>query len=153
MKRIILSIAVLAAFCVSAGAQSYDYLTFRAADGTERSMSIDGLRITFADGRMSATNATESFDTPLSALSLMFFAETPTAIKGVNLGASQPDYRDGLLSVNAPQGGKISLYTADGRLVSLHVKQADGTEQIPLNLLRGVYIVNVNGETTKLNVR
>lgn len=153
MKRIILSIAVLAAFCVSAGAQSYDYLTFRAADGTERSMSIDGLRITFVDGRMSATNATESFDTPLSALSLMFFAEAPTAIKGVNLGASQPDYRAGLLSVNAPQGGKISLYTADGRLVSRHVKQADGMEQIPLNLLRGVYIVNVNGETTKLMVR
>lgn len=153
MKRIILSIAVLAAFCVSAGAQSLDYLTFRAADGTERSMSIDGLRITFADGQMLATNSVESFDTPLSALSLMFFAEAPTAIKGVNIGASQPDYRNGFLSVSAPQGGTISLYTADGRLVSQHVKQADGTEQIPLNLLRGVYILNVNGETTKLMVR
>lgn len=152
MKRVLFSIAVLLAG-LSAQAQSYDYLTFRAADGTERSMSIDGLRITFADGQMQAVNNSESFSTSLAGLSQMFFTETPTAIKGMAVEAAHFSFDGGLLRVNAPQGRKICIYGADGRLVSQHVKQADGMEQIPLSLLRGVYIVNVNGVTTKLTVR
>lgn len=152
MKRVLFSIAVLLAG-LSAQAQSYDYLTFRAADGTERSMSIDGLRITFADGQMQAVNNSESFSTSLAGLSQMFFTETPTAIKGMAVEAAHFSFDGGLLRVNAPQGRKICIYGVDGRLVSQHVKQADGMEQIPLSLLRGVYIVNVNGVTTKLTVR
>ena len=152
MKRVLFSIAVLLA-CLSAQAQSFDYLTFRAADGTERSMSIDGLRITFADGQLQAVNNSESFSTSLAGLSQMFFTETPTAIKGVAAEAVHLSFDGGLLRVNAPQGRKVCIYGADGRLVSQHVKQADGAEQIPLTLLRGVYIVNVNGVTTKLTVR
>lgn len=152
MKRVLFSIAVLL-LGLSAQAQSFDYLTFRAADGTERSMSIDGLRITFVDGQMVAANLSESFSTSLAELSQMFFAEAPTAIKGVVAEAAHLSFDGGLLSVNAPQGGKICIYSADGRLVSQHVKQANGAEQIPLTLLCGVYIVNVNGVTTKLTVR
>lgn len=153
MKRFFTLMAVLSAICIQAGAQNLDYITFRSVDGTERSVGIDGLRITFADGQLSATNNVESFSTPLSALSSMFFAEAPTAIRAVAATDAHLSYSNGLLSVNAPQGEIVSIYGADGRLVSRHVKQADGEERIPLSVLRGVYVIKMNGETTKLMVR
>lgn len=153
MKRLFILMAVLSAVCVQAGAQSLDYITFRSADGTERSVSIDGLRITFADGQLSATNNEESFSTPLSALSTMFFAEAPTAIRAVATADAHLSYSNGQLSVSAPQGEIVSVYGADGRLVLQHVKHADGEERIPLSVLRGVYVIKMNGETTKLMVR
>ena len=43
-------------------------------------MSIDKLKITFANDNLVATNGTETFTAPVADMSKMFFSTTPTAV-------------------------------------------------------------------------
>ncbi len=125
-------------------AQSYDYLTLRTADGTEKSLSVDGLRITFSDGKLLARNGKEEAQVALADMACMFFATTPTAIE--SLAAADADglrvqIRGGRLVTNAPAGSEIQVYTLDGRRAPQQ------------GLGNGAYLVRVNGRTFKVLAR
>ena len=108
MKTFILSL--LFAGCAAVGAaQNADYLTFRTADGTEQSLAIDGLKITFAEGKLVARNAVETITYDLATLSSMFFSAQPTALEALVAGPQSAQVRGGLLYVNAPAGTQVQL--------------------------------------------
>lgn len=153
MKRLFLTLALTAGICAGLGAQSFDYLTVRTADGGERSLPVDGLRLTFENGRLVARTAATTDSYPLADLSVMFFASQPTAIASLQAVQPAPVFRDGRLTVSAPAGTGVSLYAADGRLVARFVKAADGSESFAPTLTRGIYVVNVNGRTSKFLAR
>lgn len=128
-------------FSLCSFAQSYDYLTLRTADGTEKSLGIDGLRITFADGKLLASNGKEETQVALADMACMFFATTPTAIE--SLTAADADglrvqISGGRLLTNAPAGSDIRVYTLDGRLAPTR------------GLSSGAYLVRINGRTFKV---
>lgn len=103
-------------------------------------MSIDRLKITFANDNLVATNGTETFTAPVADMSKMFFSTTPTAVNTVVTDANglHASVVNGRLKVNAPAGSRVSVYSIDGRQV--------GTA----HLTKGTYLVRVNNQTLKV---
>ena len=131
MKRIF-SILILMAVVSAASAQTYKYLTLKKYDGTEQSFSLQQLKLTFQGSQMTVSNADEQGTFNLSALNLMRFDASPTAIQQVELSGG---YRS---------EGPNAVYTIDGR----RLQGAD-----PNKLPRGLYIVRQNGQSRKVYVR
>lgn len=124
---------------LGASAQSYDYFTFKTADGTETSVGAENLKITFQDNKLVATNGTESFTAAVDDMNVMFFALTPTSIS--KAAADSPvsaTIVDGKLHLNAPAGTKATVYGIDGRQY--------GTS----GLQKGTYLVRIGNKTLKV---
>lgn len=141
MKKPYLALSLFIASTAGVAAQSSDYLTFRDAKGSERSLSVDGLKITFEGGTLNATCATGEATFELSQLREMFFTATATGIAAATRDNTKVSIVGGRLRVDAPAGSRIAVFTADGR-------QVDGRE-----LPRGLYIVKVNDKTHKVIAR
>ena len=133
---------LLALFCLTwgttVGAQHLDYLTFRLADGSEKSLPIDGLKITFEGTQLHAVAQNQKADFNLAEMGMMFFSAVPTAIASVVDDENTVAIVNGRLQVNAPEGANVEVYSTDGRLV-----RKEG-------LSRGVYLVKVDGRTFKI---
>lgn len=152
MKRTILSIFLLG--CVAfASAQSYDYITFRTADGAEKSMAIDGLKLTFAEGKMTARNVVETLSYELSKLGSMYFAAQPTAVAALPVNSTAVQVKNGSLYVAAPVGTQVLLYAIDGRLLAAFTKQNSEVELLGNRLAPGTYLVKAGGCTYKIFAR
>ena len=135
MKKHFLTIAATLAFAANAQAQKADYLTFQTTDGTEKSITASGLKITFKNGML-----TQTFSLPL--LSRMFFSATPTGISATTAGnEATASIVGGKLIVNAPAGTSVTVYTADGRRAN------------PSRLEKGIYIVRLGNKTLKLTAQ
>lgn len=129
--------ALLAA--ATACAQQQDYLTFRTASGAERSLPAVGLKMTFADGRLTAVSSAGQVVFALTELSSMYFSSTPTGIAAAGLpDAATVTVENGRLRVNAPAGTPVRVFGADGREV-----RSDA-------LGRGLYIVRVGDKNYKV---
>ncbi len=138
MKHKSLLLLFLLMPALSMMAQSWDYITFRTADGTERSMTAVGTTITFKDGKIVAANGSDTISWNLADLSSMFFSAQATGIKSAQTQPIAVAIVNGQLQVTAPTGSRVSVYTADGRLASGN------------NLTKGLYIVRVNQQTFKV---
>ena len=142
MKKHILTIAATLAFAANAQAQKADYLTFQTTDGTEKSITASGLKITFKNGMLTASNGTDTQTFSLPLLSRMFFSATPTGISATTAGnEATASIVGGKLIVNAPAGTSVTVYTADGRRAN------------PSRLEKGIYIVRLGNKTLKLTAQ
>lgn len=84
MRKIFILTALLLTSVLSASADTQHYITFRQVDGSERSLPLVGLNITFHDGQMEATCNQESFVWDLvSTQSMRFAAEPATGVESV----------------------------------------------------------------------
>ncbi len=118
-----------------AHADSYPYLTFQKSDGTTVSMESASLVMTFSDGKLIASNGTDSQELTVADLSKMYFSETgATGIQDVEVADA-----DGEVEVFSLQGVSYGKFS---------------TVQSFLNTAEpGVYIVKVNGKSQKIMVR
>ena len=137
MRKILLSMLGIA-MAFTASAQHLDYFTFQTVDGTERSLPVDGLHITFEGTRLYAVAQGQKVDFDLKDMAMMFFSATATAIDRVESGIDYVAIVNGRLVVDAPKASTVQVYGVDGRLV-----RED-------SFLRGIYLVKVNGRTYKL---
>ncbi len=154
MKRTLtLLCALVVAF--AAGAQTYSYLTIRQSDGTEQSLALAGLKLTFNDGNLQATNGTESATFALAGLSAMYFATEATGLQAVLAPTPVATWQGGTLSVDAPAGSLVAVYTLSGQRITTYRKTTNGAEQIRIGsrLPQGIYVVRVNGNSLKLIAR
>lgn len=119
----------------AAHADSYPYLTFQKSDGTTVSMESASLVMTFSDGKLIASNGTDSQELTVADLSKMYFSETgATGIQDVDVADA-----DGEVEVFSLQGVSYGKFS---------------TVQSFLNTAEpGVYIVKVNGKSQKIMVR
>lgn len=90
MRKIFIITALLLTSVLSASADTQHYITFRQVDGSERSLPLVGLNITFHDGQMEATCNQESFVWDLvSTQSMRFAAEAASGVEQVVSGNQQ----------------------------------------------------------------
>ena len=75
MKQNLLTTLLLAG-TIGVSAATYDYMVFETADGTQMSMTADGLKLVYKDGVLTATNGEASKTFDVSSLSRMFFSNT-----------------------------------------------------------------------------
>ena len=135
MKRQALTAMVLFG-TLAAQAADYQYLTIEKKDGTALSITAVGLNITYADGKMTATNGTETATLALTDLSRMFFSNSKEATAIVAIEDLQPETA-------------ATVYDLSWRLVANEVLPSALSSQ----LRKGVYIVRQNTKTVKIQVK
>ena len=152
MKRF----SILAAFLLLAAgakAQTYSYLTFQQTDGTQKSLTANGLKITFSGNTLIATSAEGTTTLPLTGLTKMFFASEVSGVLNPTGGQTLVTIGEGSISVLAPVGITIRVYTTGGRLLANFRKRWSGTEEICSGLEHGLYLVSVGSVTSKVYIR
>lgn len=113
----------------------YQYLTIEKNDGTAQTLTAVGLNITYKDGKLMATNGSESATLALTDISRMFFTNTKDATAIADITTIKDD-------------GDATVFDLAGRQV------AEGRMQDVKALLRtGVYIIKLNSKTLKVQVK
>ena len=121
---------------VAAHAETYPYLTFQKMDGSTVSIGVESLTMTFSDGKLIATNGSESQELTASDLASMYFSsENTTGVKDIGTA----DDARSEVEVFSLQGASY------GKFSSLQAFKNKATA--------GVYVVKGNGKTQKTAVR
>lgn len=132
MKRTLISMLTLLAV-TAASADNYSYLAFQTADGSTRNIGVESLEMTFSDGKLIASNGTESLEISVADLTRMFFSSEATAIKDISLDADSP----------------VKVYTVERVCVGSYDNMASTSAYMG----KGVYIVKGEKTTHKITVR
>lgn len=114
-------------------AADYDYLTFQLQDGTEQSVAVSGLRLTFSNGVLTAVNAATSQTITLSQLSKMYFSAT-TGVQEISSVSS---------------AAVLDVYSASGMYMG---RYADA-QTLKSSLPAGMYVIKTDGTTYKTVVK
>ena len=117
----------------AASADNYSYLAFQTADGSTRNIGVESLEMTFSDGKLIASNGTESLEISVADLTRMLFSSEATAIKDISLDADSP----------------VKVYTVEGVCVGSYDNMAGASA----NMGKGVYIVKGEKTTHKITIR
>lgn len=108
----------------------YTSMEFRTVGGETRTIGLDALKITFADGKLIATNSTESATFDLSSLSSMEFSDSNSSVVA--------DFANTDLSVE--------VYSIQG----IRLGKFDSAEAAATHVGGGCYIFKfANGKTFK----
>ena len=134
MKKSIMTLTALMA-TASVHAEKYGYLAIASSDGTTQTLTAVGLEMTFAGGKLLASNATtgERATLTLADLSKMYFAMEQT-------------------------GDEVGLITTEGKQ-PWGTGEADaiydlaGREMKRTHLRPGVYVMKKGSETRKVQLK
>ncbi len=150
MKRLLLFIVALVP-CMLCQADDYDTFTFAKTDGTEVALPAIGLRITYANGKMTAVNGSQTATLSLADLSAMRFSTAAAGIAGVTADNGVKVLGNQIM-VAAPQGTIVQVVNLLGQ--TLCRQTASGSsEAVGGVLMGGVYLVKVGQQTIKVLVR
>lgn len=131
MKKIVL-ISVLA-LCASMAHADYQSMVFRMSDGTEQTVSLDGITMTFADGNLVVKNSSTNLSLPLTSLASMEFSTLTT----------------GLEVLPADVNSSVSVYSLDG----VALGEFENLAAAESNLGKGTYVFAFkNGQTLKITL-
>ena len=120
---------------VIAHAETYPYLSFQKADGTVVSMNVESLTMTFSNGKLVASNGSDSQTLTVAELSAMFFSTADaTGIKEVSISASD---------------GEVEAFDLQG----LSLGKFSSLQAMKENVKSGVYIVKVDGKNLKIAIK
>ena len=114
-------------------ADGLPYFSFQTSSGETTTLSVTGLKITFSDGNIVATNKDgASYTASIETLAKMYFSATATGIDAV----SETMVADG------------DIYNVQG----IRVGRTDEMGEVR-GLPEGVYVVKQNGKTRKVLVK
>lgn len=135
MKKILsIVIAVLAVLLPAAAASyEYPYLSFTDSSAQVHSIGVDGLSVHFADGKLIATNGTESLELPLADLAEFHFAKDASALREIGAVAAEP----------------VKVHTVDG----IDAGTFGSCSEAAAALAPGLYIISNGRETVKILVK
>lgn len=136
MKRLLLG-SLLLLGSIAAKAYDFPYLTLKNIDGTTQTLSVDGLVITFADGRLVVGSGDKAF--VVADLSLMLFSQTGTA-----------DVVTGIETADT-YGGQEAVEVFSVRGMSMG--KFDSVAEARKALRPGVYVMKTASRTFKTTVK
>jgi len=135
MKKTIVFLMAMAG-SVAAQAYDYPYLTIQTVDGTEKSVAVESLKLTFSDGKLVVTNSDGTQTFTLSSLSKMFFSASQTA--GISDATTTTD-----------ADGSAEVYSVGGMFMG----QYDSIVKAKESLKPGIYVVKTKTKTLKISVK
>ena len=155
MKKILICI-LTAALSAPMSADDWSYFILENTDGTIVQLTAIGTELTFEGTNIVATNAAtgQTATIALADLSLMYFSDhnITTSIAGTETKASIGVHA-GRITVSAPAGSHVTVYTTAGAVVADTTVGTDGATAISHTLPRGIYLVKINETATKISVR
>lgn len=128
MKKL-LSLFVLLTCAAGVSADGFAWLTFRLADGSETSLSVENLSFSITNGQLIATNAAGSTTFVLSSLNEMHFSDEATSIARVATESESP----------------IRLFSTEGIALGEYANLQAARQAVP----RGIYIAKSGHRTFK----
>lgn len=133
MKKLICILLLVVTASLQAADYEYPYLVLTTGSGSKVALAVDGLEMTFEDGKLVAKTATGTTSLNLADLTSMQFSQT-------NDGTE-----DGVSAMMATgRDGSETLYDFSGRRAC-----RQGTA-----VRKGVYVMRkANGETSKILVK
>lgn len=135
MKNILILVLALMTSLVSyADDFTYNYLVFTTEDGTEKSVAVENLKLTFVNGQMVVNHGGESQTYDLSGLSKMFFSENAV---------------DGIVETIIDADAEVDVFTIPGVGIG-RFKSVDDARQ---SLKRGVYVLKQGNKTSKIAIK
>ena len=140
MKRTILLAAIAAWGFNPTWADDYPYLMFQTADGNTIAVTASELTITFADGKLIATNAEGTQTITLTDLSKMYFSTTGDA------NAIEDVKADGPTDMSQEP---VEVFTLTG----ISIGKYDTLQQAKSSLSQGIYVVKSASRTLKIAVK
>lgn len=126
---------ILIAVCLSgmvAHASTYPYLTFLSTDGTTTLISTAGLVIRFSDGKLIATNGTETKEMSVASLTRMSFSDSNAT--GLQEGCIQE------------VDGQVEAFSIGG----LNMGKFSSVQAFRQSAPAGIYVVKGNGKIQKI---
>ena len=117
---------------------TYPYLVLVGNDGTQTSLAVDQLELTFSDGQLVAKNADGTQSFTLSQLRKMAFSDTAGVVDAINTIDAQRD-----------NPGPADIYTVAG----IHVGSFSHIGEAQTALPQGIYIVKQKDQTYKISVK
>ena len=139
MKKILTAcLMALMVLPVVASDYVYKYLVLTTTGGEQTTVATENLRITFADGKLVASNDDGSMEVTLASLSKMFFSEKGTESTGVSTVDSR-------VSDNAA----CEVYALSG----LHMGSYQSLSEARSRLAHGIYVVKQSGKNIKITVK
>ncbi len=154
MKKVFFLFALAWLTATAVQAENYGYIVFRQSSGAVQAVDAMGLKITFADGQLTATPKTgEAIRLSLADLAAMCFStESTTDIRGLatETGVS---VRDGSITVTLGAHSRASVFTPSGVTVAQFSTASSGNTFATRILPGGIYIVKTNNTTTKILVK
>ena len=151
MRKLILTLLLLSV--VVTHAQEYSKVVVTLTDGTIRTISLSEKPIvTIANGKLVIKTEMTTTEFDRANVSRFNFISDVDGIEEIESDV-QDVYNDGenLYFSNLTENSLIEIYATDGTL--LKRKTASGTYKITLaELSAGIYIVSVNGVSTKIAV-
>ena len=151
MRKLILTLLLLSV--VVTHAQEYSKVVVTLTDGTIRTISLSEKPIvTIANGKLVIKTEMTTTEFDRANVSRFNFISDVDGIEEIESDV-QDVYNDGdnLCFSNLPENSLIEIYATDGTL--LKRETASGAYKISLSeISAGVYIVSVNGVSTKIAV-
>jgi len=135
MKKTIVFLMAMAG-SVAAQAYEYPYLTIQTADGTEKSVAVESLKLTFSDGKLVVTNSDGTQTFTLSSLSKMYFSASQTA--GISDATTTSD-----------ADGSAEVYSFGG----IFLGQFESIAKAKESLKPGIYVVKTKTKTLKISIK
>lgn len=176
MRKVLFNTLLLLAATLTAGADTYNYMVFEASDGTQFSMTADGLKLVYNDGTLTAISGDVSRTFAVSDLNRMFFSDTmqgtdATAIQEIKVATpsqaattpGQSATTPGQVTTTPGQGATTPDDSSSGSLGSLASLASQGYEVYDLSgrrvatsgtqLKPGLYIFKKGNTTTKRYIK
>lgn len=135
MKKILILVsALMTSVMTYADDFSYNYLVFITQEGTEKSVAVENLKLTFVNGQMVVDNGVETQTYDLSSLSKMFFAENSV---------------DGIVETTIDANEEVDVFTVSG----IGMGKFNNVNEAKKSLTRGVYIFKQGSKTNKISIK
>ena len=135
MKKILILVsALMTSVMTYADDFSYNYLVFTTQEGTEKSVAVENLKLTFVNGQMVVDNGLETQTYDLSSLSKMFFAENSV---------------DGIVETTIDANEEVDVFTVSG----IGMGKFNNVNEAKKSLGRGVYIFKQGSKTNKISIK
>ena len=135
MKKILILVsALMTSVMTYADDFSYNYLVFTTQEGTEKSVAVENLKLTFVNGQMVIDNGLETQTYDLSSLSKMFFAENSV---------------DGIVETTIDANEEVDVFTVSG----IGMGKFNNVNEAKKSLGRGVYIFKQGSKTNKISIK
>lgn len=135
MKNIlILVLALMTSVMTYADGFNYGYLVFTTQEGTEKSVAVENLKLTFVNGQMVVDNGVENQTYDLSSLSKMFFSENAV---------------DGIVETMIDANEEVYVFTVSG----IGMGRFNNVDDAKNSLRRGVYIFKQGSKSNKISIK
>lgn len=125
MKKRLLTMSVLAALSGHLMADEFGYMVFTLNDGTMKSITANGLTLSFTDGNLSAKSGNNELTIPLNSLKVMAFSKNGVTAIGDTMADDDSE----------------EIYDLQGHRVTR------------AEMRKGVYIIKTKNKTYKVNIR